>query len=60
MLTAVVSKAQLFFFQKGVGGEGGKKRENGERSKCNCNKGFGAFGSQTADHILIPVAETEL
>lgn len=30
------------------------------RIKCICNKDFGAFGPQATDHILIPVAETEL
>lgn len=58
MLTAVLSKAQLFFFFFFPPESGGRWGE-GERIKQNCNKGFGAFGSQAADHILIPVAETE-
>ena len=60
MLTAVLSKSQLFLFQKGVGRRVGKTAGKGERIKCNCSKGFVAFRFPTADHILIPVAETEL
>ena len=60
MLTAVLSKSQLFLFHKGVGGRVGKRAGKGERIKCNSSKGFVAFWFPTADHILIPVAETEL
>ena len=55
MLKAVLSKAQLFFFRRV-----GERRGERERIKCVYNKGFGAFGPQTVDHILIPVAETKL
>lgn len=46
MPRAVLTKVQLFFFQR-VGGRKGER----ERIKCICSKGFGTVGPQTVDHI---------